>query len=276
MIVLSRVDRKSKSEEFQNATPIRHLVLDGIIDQPELLSATFPDPQWPNWSPLSAEYEAKKYLCRELDVFPIELKNLIGELTSANFLKFLEDITGMYGLIPDPHLEGGGLHLSTEGGILAPHTDFHIYDRLNLYRQINLIVYLNHDWCVGDGGTLRLWDGRSRENPPKEVRIDPVLGRMIIFKTDDRSVHGFTDPVSTGKVRKSIALYYYTAIDNSSFSGDYTTFWRSDRDFVERLSPRQLLYRFLLQTSRGFSFLAHLVNPRLGLRWWRVRRKQIQ
>ena len=275
MIALDKFDVKELRLAYSTAVPIAHVVVDNCVVNADSLSLCFPPPNWMHWSALSGEYEKNKFFCRDLLLFPDQLQETVRQLTSPKFLEILEEITGIDGLIPDPHLEGGGLHLSTQGGILAPHTDFHIYGRLNLYRQLNLILYLNESWAVGDGGTLRLWDGRVRKEQSDEVRIDPLPGRMVIFKTDDRSVHGFTDPVAGGKLRKSVALYYYTAIDNESFSGDFTTFWRDDSD-NRRISLRLLLYRFLLQTSRAFSFLAHLVNPRLGLRWWKVRREQRQ
>ena len=275
MIAFDKFDVKKLRSAYSTAAPIAHVVVDNCVVDADSLSLCFPSANWIHWSALSGEYEKNKFFCRDLVLFPDPLQETVRQLTSPRFLEILEEITGIDGLIPDPHLEGGGLHLSTEGGILAPHTDFHIYRRLNLYRQLNLILYLNESWAVGDGGTLRLWDGRARKGEVDDVRVDPLPGRMVVFKTDDRSVHGFTDPVADGKSRKSVALYYYTAIDNESFSGDFTTFWRDDSD-NRRISLRLLLYRFLLQTSRAFSFLAHLVNPRLGLRWWKVRREQRQ
>lgn len=261
--------------QFASALPLQYVVVDASLHDIGGASACFPMPDWKHWSALAGEYEKNKFYCRDLSVFPDRLRGIVHELTSPRFLELLEEITGIKALIPDPHLEGGGLHLSTEGGILAPHTDFHIYGRLNLYRQLNVILYLNETWESGDGGTLRLWDGHRARDDRKEARIDPLPGRMVIFKTDDRSVHGFTDPVAAGCTRKSIALYYYTAIDNEVFSGDFTTFWRHDH-IGGNSSTRLFAYRLLLETSRAFSFLAHLVNPQLGLRWWRTRRVQRQ
>ena len=275
MINLEQLDLDNLREQFRNATPVPHVVIDNGLKDLALVSNSFPTPDWVHWSGLASEYEANKFFCREVQLFPIALQETIRELTSSRFLKILETITGIDALIPDPHFEGGGLHLSTEGGILAPHTDFHIYGRLNLFRQVNLILYVSDTWEPGDGGTLRIWDSQNSSSKVGEARIDPLPGRMVIFKTDDRSVHGFTDAVGPGKLRKSIALYYYTAVDSETFSGDFTTYWR-DEGGVGRSSSRIFLYKFLLEISRAFSFLAHLVNPRLGMRWWRARRKQRQ
>src|SRR5205085_3553897 len=148
---------------------------------------------------------------------------VLDELQSGPFLQLLERITGIERLIPDPYLEGGGLHLSTGGGILAPHTDFHLYRRLGLYRRVNILVYLNPVWRPGDGGELELMHAKRPDN---KVRIDPRWGRCVIFETSDISVHGFTNPVRQGAVRRSLALYYYTSTEATVFSGDATTHWR--------------------------------------------------
>lgn len=74
----------------------------------------------------------------------------------------LEKITGIRQLLPYPYLLGGGIHLSGAGGILRPHNDFHYLRALNLYRRINVIVYLNGSWSLTNGGCLSLYDAKGR------------------------------------------------------------------------------------------------------------------
>jgi hypothetical protein len=92
----------------------------------------------------------------------------------------------------------------------------------------------------------------------------------VVFRTDDRSIHGFTRPVAPGAWRRSIALYYYTIEEVESFAGDHTTYWKTDLATGRRAQLRQRLYRFLLHGSRVFSVLAHRVNPTLDLRTGRL------
>ena len=154
------------------------------------------------------------------------------------------------------------MHLSTDGGILSPHTDFHIYERLGLYRRLNLILYLNENWADGDGGELEL-------SIPGDLtpiaQIQPVLGRVVLFQTDDKSVHGFRNPVRPGTQRRSIALYYYTSEETSIFSGDQTTHWRDHGTGKNSSKIRFLLYKVLLKISRAFSIIAQIINPNQGL-----------
>ena len=247
---------------FLNALPFPYLVADDFLQDSEILSKSFPEIGWNGWHALGDTYQHNKFTCSNPDLFPKELSEIIDELSSPRFLNFLEKVTGIEKLIPDPYLEGGGLHLSTGGGILSPHTDFHIYERLGLYRRINLILYLNENWVVGDGGELEL-------SVPGDLTpialVEPMQGRIVLFQTDDLSVHGFRNPVRLGTERRSIALYYYTSEETSIFSGDQTTRWR-DHGTIKSFSKfRFLLYKILLRISRAFSIVAQIINPNQGI-----------
>ena len=45
-----------------------------------------------------------------------------------------------------------------------------------------------------------------------EAKVEPELGRIIIFETNDLSFHGHPDPLEcpVNISRKAIALYYYS------------------------------------------------------------------
>src|SRR3712207_8348320 len=90
--------------------------------------------------------------CRDPDVIPPPLSSMLRELSSPPFLGFLEAVTGIGGIISDPYFEGGGLYFSGPGGGLVPHTDFHYYDRLKLYRRLNFLLFFNPGWEESFGG----------------------------------------------------------------------------------------------------------------------------
>jgi 2OG-Fe(II) oxygenase superfamily len=257
------------AEAFPTARPFPHVVIDDCLDLDPIELASFPDASWPHWRSLGDAYQHEKRACQERAVIPAPWGQLLDELNSPPFLELLEEISGIGQLIPDPYLEGGGLHRSEAGGILAPHTDFHVYGRLGLYRRLNVLVYLNPGWAPGDGGVLTLSHAHRPGLEPR--RVEPVWGRMVVFETNDVSVHGFPDPVAPGRARRSVATYYYTAAETPGFSGDYTTHWRQHGRIRARQRPRFWLSRALMQASRGFSFLAHLANPNQGVGWRRRR-----
>jgi hypothetical protein len=247
--------------EFQAAEPFPHVVVDDLLSLSPSAASTFPDISWSGWLAMVDRYQQNKRSCSDLDLIPEPFSALIRELSEPRFLRVLEQITGIKQLIPDPYLTGGGLHLSGSGGILSPHTDFHYHRHLNLYRRINVLVYLNEDWSLEDGGCLSLYDAQDRA----VQTVVPDWGRVVIFRTDHQSVHGFPVPVAEGKWRRSVALYYYTAAPTKNFSGDETTYWREhgEQAGVVR-KARLLVYRGLTNLSLVTSSLAVIVNPNQG------------
>jgi hypothetical protein len=239
---------------FARAEPFAHLVIDDFL-APEAADrlADFPDAQWAHWSGFTDAYQHQKRVCADPGVMPAGFAELIAECGQPSFLTWLEAVTGSRKLIPDPYLDGGGLHASGPGGVLAPHSDFHTYERLDLYRQLNLLIYLNPGWSEADGGALELY--REGEAAPA-VSVVPAWGRAVIFRTDDRSIHGFTRPVAEGRWRRSVALYYY-----ASREGDTRTHWRT-RGALKGV--RLAAYEALMTTSKAISKLAYLIDPNQG------------
>jgi len=258
------VDRMAA--EFRAATPFPHLVLDDLLDAGPELATLFPPPDWSGWLPYKNAYQPEKLCCSDLAVIPEPLAAVLRQCNDRPFLHFLESVTGIERLIPDPYLEGGGLHSSGPGGVLTAHTDFHIYERLRLFRRVNVIMYLNPEWKPEYGGCLELFDSAT-DRVVKEVV--PSFGTTVIFRTDDRSVHGFSKPIAAGHRRNSLALYYYTSEEAEVFSGDHTTHWRQHAKTTGVDRARFATYRGLLKVSRGFSMAAHLVNPNQGRAWLR-------
>ena len=84
-----------------------------------------------------------------------------------------------------------------------------------LARRANLLVYLNEDWPDEYGGHLELWDRRRG----CVQRIAPLFNRTVLFLTDRQSLHGHPHPVTCPpeRVRKSLALYYYTVPDVEAY-----------------------------------------------------------
>lgn len=267
-----RDSAENSSEGYASAKPFAHIVLDGMLrSDAKSLLASFPEPDWPHWQSLGDTYQLKKLSCNDITSIPAPLAQIIAEMSSPAYLRALEKITGVSRLIPDPYLTGGGLHMSGPGGVLAPHTDFHIYGALELYRRINVILYLNEDWKESFGGCLELGLGDD-----KHV-VEPVYGRCVVFTTDDKSVHGFPKPVIGDRWRKSIALYYYTAREAAGFSGDMTTHWRQHGEQTgARRKLRLVLFKLLMKASRAFSILAHLSNPNQGMDWWKTYKRNLK
>jgi hypothetical protein len=137
-------------------------------------------------------------------------RRLFHFFNSQPVLEFLEGLTSIQALIPDPYFLGGGFHETARGGKLGIHADFRVNEQLHLHRRLNLIIYLNDAWDESYGGNLELW---SRDMSSKQREVAPLFNRCVIFNTDATSYHGHPNPLATpdGVFRRSIALYYYTA-----------------------------------------------------------------
>jgi hypothetical protein len=107
------------------------------------------------------------------------------------------------------------LSLSLSSVFYAPvsvqvHTDFPFNSEVRLWRRVNVLLYLNPIWKPEWNGHLELWNS----NHTTLVKtIEPLLNRMIIFRTTNSSFHGHPAPLATppGIYRQSMALYYFTS-----------------------------------------------------------------
>ena len=118
---------------------------------------------------------------------------LFAALRSAPFVSFLEQLTGVEELLPDPAYSGSGVHATASGGYLEIHADFnHLPHNLSWHRRVNLFVYFNDNWPEEFGGHLELWN-RSMTGCAR--RILPVLGRVVAFSSTDFSYHGHPSPL---------------------------------------------------------------------------------
>lgn len=195
---------------YRDAKPFPHVVLDDFIPLPTLdaVLEEFPGPAEIKWHSFDRSHEKKLANPRPAQM-GANTRHLLAELNSGAFLAFLETLTGIQGLIPDPHFEGGGLHQITPGGYLNVHVDFSHHKRWKLDRRLNVLLYLNKDWKEEYGGQLELW---SRDMKTREKRVLPVYNRLVVFSTTEHSWHGHPEPLTCppGWTRKSLALYYYT------------------------------------------------------------------
>ena len=200
------------TEGYNAASPFPHVVIDDFLPAPLL------DKVLEHCDKLKVNEDAG-YFERPQEKFKTsyqpdglddDLRQLFYSFNSKPFIKLMENITGIKGLIPDPYFLGAGIHEIKQGGHLSVHADFNHHKPMNLERRINVLIYLNKDWKKEYGGSLELWDERMTT---REQDIVPLFNRCVIFNTTSNSQHGNPDPIAhpQGISRKSIALYYYTS-----------------------------------------------------------------
>lgn len=206
---LLKVARDSR-ERYAQASPFPHIALDGLFPDEALdrVLDEFPDPASPVWKEYQNYHEGKLETQGEEHIGAFT-SLLLYQFNSAPFLQFLEELTGITGLIPDPYFYGGGLHQIPRGGKLGIHADFSRHGRIPLERRVNVIIYLNHDWKEEYGGQLELW---ATDMSRCVEKILPIYNRTVVFSITDWAFHGHPEPLvcPEGTTRKSIALYYFT------------------------------------------------------------------
>lgn len=205
-----RVVGRSLAATYQNAAPFPHVVMDNFLP-PDVLEAVlkeFPSNEQKTF--FDRDQERLKFQFHPDETSSGAIRNLFAELNGRSFLGFLQEMTGISGLISDPYFVGGGLHETKRGGHLGVHADFNIHGELNVERKLNLLIYLNRNWEEAFGGQLELWDRTMKRC---EVKVEPIFGRAVIFNTNLDSFHGHPDPLNCppNRSRRSIATYYYLA-----------------------------------------------------------------
>ena len=216
------------AERYAKGNPFPHIHLDNFLppDVAEAVLAEFPKPADIDWHNYNRQTEIKLVCADETQFGPVT-RQLFYQFHSIPFLQFLERLTGIDNLIPDPLLRGGGLHQIRRGGLLKLHADFNKHDQNFLDRRINVIFYMNKNWKEEYGGSLELWD---REVTYCGAKILPVFNRLAIFTTTSDSFHGHPDPLNCPEdmTRKSLALYYYTnGRPKGEADGIHTTIFKS-------------------------------------------------
>ncbi|WP_339079392.1 2OG-Fe(II) oxygenase [Pseudomonas sp. TMP9] len=205
----------SLNSTYTQAQPFPHIVIDNFLpeDLIDCIHSNFPLEQANTDMLYERGYKGQHKRQINPNQCSPQLKNIFAAFNSAGMLQFIEKLTGIDGLIPDPYFIGGGLHETKTGGFLGVHSDFRINKKLNIERRINVIIYLNKDWQEEYGGNLELWDKQMKTCLKRAL---PIYNRCVIFNTDKDSNHGHPEPLTSPEhiTRKSIALYYYTSPNN--------------------------------------------------------------
>ena len=148
----------------------------------------------------------KKYYVDSYSKLPyFSIFETLNYFSSMELLNTLNSILPLGNIVPDPTMEGGGVHITKKGGFLKLHTDFNQPLNLNkgLTRMSNLLIYLNPGW-QDKGGDLLLQNGKDIIE-----RVRPEFNKAVYFETNKTSIHGHPEPLEMDLNRVSLAFYYY-------------------------------------------------------------------
>ena len=172
-------------ETYAAALPFPHIAIDGIFPESILKKVIQEHPESilennciPGSICFNEAIQNKKSGIDSEERMGMYTRILFSFLKSSIFTTFLQDISGIGGIVPDPHFRGSGLHFTATGGSLDIHADFNQYDAYNLDRRVNMFIYLNDDWPEEYGGHLELW---GKDMKSCYQRIGLKLGRFVVF-----------------------------------------------------------------------------------------------
>ncbi len=197
------------ANEFNTAHPYPHVVIENfLVDEvAEKLFNNFPDntkldKHWKGMNEQKSEGS-------NFDNFDEAFSLVKQFIMSPEMSQWIEKVTGVKdGMVTDDKM-GCGVHQGKDGSFLDVHVDFSMHHRLQKYRRLNLLIYLNKDWKTEEyGGELELWNA---DMTVCEKKVAPLFNRAVIFETNDISYHGYSKiSLPEGVTRKSFFTYFYT------------------------------------------------------------------
>ena len=209
--------------------PFPHIYFDNFLPKKIALSLSKDYPKINEIEKIDKNWKIHKnennlrYLLEDSSLFKKNLKVFSMLTNSRKFLLFLETLTGLESIIPDPYFVGGGAMTTGTGGFLNIHADFNYHHKLQSWRRLNVLFYLTPNWKKKWGGQLELW---SKNKKKKIKEIDPLFNRVVIFNTTSESFHGQPIPTICPKnvYRNVFSAFYYTNIkDKKTLSEPHFT-----------------------------------------------------
>lgn len=203
------------AERYQSGAPYHHICIDDFLPM-QVIEKVRADLDSLPESERSFDAAQERFKSQyNPDRLPEYSRHLFQTFNSRAFILFLEQMTGIKGLIPDPYFVGAGIHKTLTGGHLDIHADFNVHKQMRVERRLNILIYLNPEWKEEYGGSFEVWD---KDMTKKMASFAPTQNRMVCFSTGSDTFHGNPEPVNhpDGHPRQSIALYYYTATWDAS------------------------------------------------------------
>jgi hypothetical protein len=157
--------------------------------------------------------KCRKFACHDVRSIGPTYRLVDDYVSSPEFARVMERVTGIQNLLYDPEYHGGGTHDNLSGQGMFAHVDFNLHPTTRYHRRCNAIIYLNKEWNEQWLGNLELhsdpWDFENDQI----VSCPPLFNHCVLFETNEHSWHGFQTvqaPDGRELSRKSFTIYMYT------------------------------------------------------------------
>src|SRR5271156_3706295 len=98
---------KENAERYKNGKPFPHIYFDDFlpVKAAEAALRDFPEPKQLTWTEFDRPTE-RKLAFASVEKLPASIRAVMFFLNSRPMLQFLETLTGIQGIIPDPYYSG--------------------------------------------------------------------------------------------------------------------------------------------------------------------------
>jgi hypothetical protein len=209
-LITSKYNPKDYAIDYSHGVPVPWLAFDDFLPadlfkKVQLEINNIPEHIWTKFTRNGSMMKE----CTNLKFVPI-IRELALNFNSHEFINWLEDMTGINRIIPDPHFIGAGLMRCYQGDSLKLHTDFNWNEQLHLNRCLSMILYLSPEWDESWQGSLEFWNFDKTECLH---RVVPKPNRLLLWNYDERTVHGHPVPLTCPEnvSRDGLRIFYFNS-----------------------------------------------------------------
>jgi Rps23 Pro-64 3,4-dihydroxylase Tpa1-like proline 4-hydroxylase len=252
-------ERLTRDEEplrafWKSATPVRHFVVDDLLDADEVAALARKMPP-PSALTLKSSLRERKRVGVDVAHYDPSVGAHLFAFQDPRVVEAVTHITGLRGMHADPTLYASGISVMGRDDFLNPHLDnSHDGDQRD-YRAINLLFYVSSGWREEFGGNLELWDTSVKQQRVVSSRCN----RLVVMETNTRSWHS-VQKVRVDAPRLCVSNYYFSRFSPedreyrnvTSFRGRPEERWKRAALWMDRtaLNAIGLLFPGLLTRNR--------------------------
>lgn len=213
---LNSIGISTLKHDYLHSGPVNHLIIDNLLpnDLALRIANDFPDK-----SALTFvnQLQESKYVGVDFANSHPLIDAAILSFQDPSVLQVFSEVVSIPDLLGDSELYAGGISSMSKDCFLNPHID-NSHDRLRQnYRRLNLLYYISPGWASSQGGSLCLYpNGISSSD---FVSIPSIFNRLVVMRTDNKSLHAVTPVLDDTKSRNTISNYYFSS--TSPLTEDY-------------------------------------------------------